>query len=189
MADGQERAFLGAVRAAPTPVAPRIATSPRARSMNQDIRTPAEVVNAVENRFGQIVLDLAAKDGDEVRPGMAHITPEQDSLKTPWPTRRHVSGVYWLNPPFADIGPWAVKCVRWMREANPGVALALLVPASVGASWWQHAVRGCAIVYAVTPRITFVGSMQPYPKDLALAIYDPRHQTPDASVLAWRWKP
>jgi DNA (cytosine-5)-methyltransferase 1 len=165
------------------------ATTPRDKTRTkQDYRTPPEFIRAVEKRFGQIVLDLAAKDGDECKPLLAHITPEEDSLVTPWPTTRHSSGVYFLNPPFADIAPWAAKCAAWRREGAPGVVTALLVPASVDAEWWSASVRGAAITYACKSRIKFLGAEDGYPKPLALCVFDPRHFPTSACLHLWDWK-
>lgn len=166
-----------------------LATRPRSKfDSKQDWRTPPEFVTAVEQRFGQIVLDLAASDGDECKPLVAHITPQEDSLKTPWPTSRHHSGVYYLNPPFAEIAPWAAKCAAWRAAATPGVVLAFLVPASVDAEWWHAHVRGRAIVYALKSRVQFIGAPHGYPKPLALCVFDPRHFPTTSSVLLWDWK-
>jgi len=165
-----------------------IATTPRARSENQDVRTPPDFIAAVERRFGVVVLDLAAKDGDECKFGVDHITPGQNSLLMPWPLTDLRHGVCWLNPPFADIEPWAAKCAAWRGGANGGCVLAMLVPASVASGWWRDHVRGHAITYALAPRITFLGSDKPYPKDLALCVYDPRHFPTSSAVELWRWK-
>lgn len=164
------------------------ALKPRSRTeTKQDYRTPPEFVRAVEWRYGQIVLDLAAKDGDEVKPLLEHITPEQDSLKVPWPTRRHASGVYFLNPPFRDPLPWARKAAEWRATAAPGVVLAFLILASVDTLWWRTYVRDHAIARTVN-RIKFLGADETYPKPLALLLYDPRYSSTGNALDFWDWR-
>lgn len=169
-----------------------MATTPRDRTeTKQDYRTPQELRHAVEKRFGLISIDLAASDGDEIVPLVKHFTPQEDALKQAW-LEAIRTGVAWLNPPFRDIGPFAEMCADWVINARNagrgGAVIAMLVPASVGARWWEHHVHTRAIVYALAPRITFHGETQPYPKDCALCVYDPRHTPTSNSVHLWRWK-
>ena len=76
----------------------------------------------------------------------------------------------WLNPEFADIYPWAQKCVE---EAARGAWIAMLVPSSTGTEWWNDCVHGYAYVLALRGRVKFVGHTNQYPKDLALCLYTP----------------
>jgi len=168
------------------------ATAPRDRTKTrQDIRTPQIFRHAVEKRFGGITIDLAAADGDEIIPLVKHFTPEEDSLKQDWLDAIR-AGVAWLNPPFGNIADFAAKCAAWTisaREAGRvGSVICMLVPASVDARWWEESVRTWAIVYALASRVTFVGETQPYPKPLALCVYDPRHTPASSAVHLWRWK-
>ena len=165
------------------------ATSPRDRTRTkQNYRTPENLVRAVVARFGPIAIDLAASDGDEVVPLVDHITPEQDSLARPWPTRRHPHGVLWLNPPYADIAVWAEKCADWAQRATPGPVLCLLVPLSADSGWWRSWVRGRAHVLALESRPIFRGEVSPYPKPMALIVYDPRYPVQGSGVEGWNWK-
>lgn len=164
------------------------ATSPRDRTVTrQYYRTPPELREAVEKRFGQIIFDLAATDGHEIVPLCRHFTPEEDSLAQPWPTLTG-PGVLWLNPPFKNIAAWAAKCAAWRGTASPGALIALLVPLSGDSHWWHDSVRGKAIVYALAPRVTFVGESQGFPKPLALCIFDTRHAPASTGIELWRWK-
>lgn len=141
----------------------------------QDYATPWEFIRAVEARFGMITLDLAA-DKHNAK-STRYISKRQDSLKQQW---RQRSGLLWLNPPYADIAPWAKKCAV---EHAAGARIALLVPASVGANWFAEYVHGHALWLGLHPRIVFQGEKQGYPKDLILAIYS------DATGFEpWRWK-
>src|SRR4030065_2360243 len=136
----------------------------------QVVETPREFLDAVEKRFGKILFDLAATSENTVThlygngdqffgPGSTHA---ENSLDENW---RYMPEVLWINPPFGNIGPWAAKCAE---QSNRRGWILLLVPGSIGANWWRDYVRDKAMVYAIQPRLTFVGSTSPYPKDLAL---------------------
>ena len=137
----------------------------RGRS-KQDIGTPSEFIEAAEARFGKIELDLAANDDNCVV--ASHWGPGSkisDSLGEDW---SRLEGTLWLNPPFGNIGKWAKKCAG-VRD-RPGWTL-MLVPAAVGSNWFQEYVVPNAHVLELRDRIKFVGSNDPYPKDLILCCF------------------
>ena len=143
----------------------------------QDYQTPADLMAAVVKRFGFLQCDLAATE--ETARCSRFISPEQDSLKTAWDIS---TGRYqWLNPPFADIAPWAEKC---MKEAERGAWILLLTPASVGSEWFRKYIHRNALVLALNPRLTFVGETTPYPKDCMISVFCERMTGFDV----WRWK-
>lgn len=146
----------------------------------QEVETPWEFVRACEARWGPICTDLAATL--ENRKGPRHIDQKMDSLKADWRDWQFPDGICWLNPPFADIAPWAQKCAM---ESRRGVKILFLVPASIDSNWWDYSVHGIATVYPIAPRIKFVGSKDVYPKPLALCVYgigEPGYPG------RWRWK-
>lgn len=151
----------------------------RGRS-RQDYRTPREFLDAVEGRFGMIAFDLAAFDQtSSVRGRLGHFfAPRDDSLNQDW---HKIRGNLWLNPPYADIKPWAEKCAF---EASLGATIFLLTPASVGSCWFSEHVHGKAYVLALQPRLTFVGETHCYPKDLMLSVYGKRL----AGFDVWKWQ-
>ncbi len=147
---------------------------------NQGHRTPPEFLHAVQRRFGRITFDLAATEDHQALGVDYYFTPEVDSLKQDWSSvdvwamRNHELGkpppmrVSWLNPPFSHITPWVEKLATECRTL-PWWTLCL-VPASMGSKWWdQHVLNKC-VALGVT-RMTFVGSDNSYPKDLALLCY------------------
>lgn len=167
----------------------RIATDPRDRTQTkQDHRTPNDLRDAVIARFGPIVFDLAAADGDEIVPHVAHFTPEQDALTQSWPTSRCPTGVLWLNPPFADINPWAALCAQWCLRGVPGSCLVMLVMHSADSRWWRDHVRGKALVFALASRPTFQGEKHGFPKPMALIVYDPRYPIVPTGDTLWNWR-
>lgn len=138
----------------------------------QDYETPGDLLDAIEARWGKLEIDLAAREDNKKAP--LCITPEQDSLATPWPLDK----LCWLNPPFADIEPWAAKCT------SSGSRVIMLTPASVGSNWYAKHVHDKARVVFFGPRITFVGADDPYPKDCMLTLWG--LNAPGYEI--WRWK-
>jgi phage N-6-adenine-methyltransferase len=151
----------------------------------QDVGTPRIFLDAVTARFGTITFDLAATAGNAVTEAPWYFGPDhpqadhRDSLAANW---GHRAGNLWLNPPFSSIAPWAEKCAR--ESAARHAWTFLLVPASVGANWFVDHVFGKSLVLFLNGRITFVGSTQPYPKDLMLACYGAQA----TGCATWRWR-
>jgi phage N-6-adenine-methyltransferase len=132
----------------------------------QDYGTPWEFVAACERRFGELAVDLAADERNAK--AMRYIDEARNSLAVPW-AAEFPTGNLWLNPPFADLGSWASKCALESKHRH-GLIL-MLTPASVGAAWFAQHVHGRAMVFALSPRLTFEGTEDPYPKDLMLSAF------------------
>ena len=142
----------------------------------QDYQTPRALLDAVEDRFGRLTFDLAADELNRAAPHFYGV--EQDALAQDWTALR---GNLWLNPPYADIRPWAAKCAA---SRGDGRRIFLLTPASIDSNWFaDHVVRN-ALVIGVNPRVTFVGCSAPYPKPLMLSVIGPW-----VGFDVWRWKP
>ena len=97
-----------------------------------------------------------------------------------WPARRSLC---FLNPPFGNITPWAKKCAE---ASVSGARILPLVPASVGANWFNEYLRPHAYVLELAPRVKFVGHAAGFPKDLVLAYFGPERLI---GRRMWRWKP
>lgn len=147
----------------------------RGRS-KQDYGTPVEFIRAAEQRFGPIAFDLAASpDNAKAHP---YFTEADDSLKQSWVK---FAGTLWLNPPFANISPWAEKCAELRNRTG---WILFLTPASIGTDWFAEHVNGKALVLGLSPRLTFEGTEDPYPKDLMLSVFGYGVHGFDT----WRWK-
>jgi hypothetical protein len=168
----------------------------------QAYQTPKIFLDAVKKRFGIELFDwdLAATadnavDGCGSREdtkgfdvaryfGPTRMGPAfRDSLTQDW---TKLKGSLWLNPPYADIAPWAEKCAAsaWYEseKAYPTRRIFLLVPAAVGSNWFQRHVFNKSLVLLLNPRISFDGKAG-FPKDLILACYGLK-----PSVEPWRWQ-
>jgi phage N-6-adenine-methyltransferase len=145
----------------------------------QVVGTPDDFFQAVVKRFGGFTWDLAA-DWSNTK-CIFYLDEAQNSLTKDW--HKLAPGCnLWLNPPYADIGRWAVKAAC---EREFGASIFMLVPASVGSSWYSNFVEPYAYVLALSPRLTFVGHKHPYPKDLLLCCYN---SWGFSGFETWRWK-
>ena len=144
----------------------------------QDYCTPPEFLRAVEKRLGikQFYIDLAANK--ETRIVLRYLW---DAFSVSW-TEMLPSGEWgWLNPPYSDITPWVEKAYQ---EARKDAQIAMLIPASVGSNWWADFVHRRCYVLFPSPRLQFVGTTAPYPKDCALLLYG----CGTIGYDTWRWK-
>lgn len=146
----------------------------------QEVGTPREFLDAVETRFGKLDFDLAANDDNSVcgpffyGPGSMY---SDDALTTWWGGK---PVFHWLNPPYSKIEPWAKKCAT---DRHPEGRIAFLIPAAVGTNYFATYIHDKALVLFLSPRLTFVGHAQSYPKDLILAVYGEK-----PGYECWRWK-
>ena len=147
----------------------------------QDYGTPPELLDSLKKYLGidQFDYDLAASNENHVAPKW--YTESDDALKQSWHEDIH-EGWGFCNPPYANITPWVKKAYEESRE---GASIVMLLPASVGSNWWSEWVHEKALVLFVSPRITFVGASDPYPKDCAILVYK-RWYSPDYKTWNWR---
>ena len=147
----------------------------------QDWATERALVRAVLRFLGieAFAWDLAASAANAVAD--SYFTKRENALRQGW-ERAASGGVAWCNPPYAHLAPWMAKAAAAGRA---GARLAFLVPAAVGANWWDDSVHGRARVIFLTGRPKFVGATQGYPKDCALVLYGPDVRP---GYQTWRWR-
>ena len=157
----------------------------------QDYETPTDFIEAVVKLFGKLEWDLAATAENKKAP--QHFGPgspwNENSLAMRWQFAdtdyRPTSPLCWLNPPFADIAPWAKACA-FEQFHNPRFRGLLLTPASVGSRWFEAFVFKKARVLflgGTNYRLKFVGAKDPYPKDCMLSCFG---YPPGFEVWDWR---
>lgn len=151
----------------------------------QDYETPPEFLIAVARRFGPIWIDLAASA--ENAKAKLFFDEAANSFVQDW-AKAVVDFVGWLNPPFGNLDEWAKKCALEAKRLAPRAVVVMLCPASVGTNWWAEHVDGhAAEVLMLRPRISFVDTSAPYPKDLSLVVY--RGETEGGTMYRpWRWR-
>lgn len=148
----------------------------------QDYSTPKDFVNKVKYKLGLIdfKVDLAADETNSK--GQFYVTEEINSLAQSWP--QLIGDEWgWLNPPYADIRPWAEKCAT---SAKDGANIAFLVPASVGSNWFRDYCWNKAFVLYLNGRLAFIPDKPNwlYPKDLMLVLYNGWAVGSDV----WNWR-
>lgn len=153
----------------------------RRGASEQSVETPAEFMLAIYRKFGSPVLDLAAVAANAKC--ASYITLEEDSLTVDW-TQRLSGGIGWLNAPFDPAEPWAAKCEA---EYQRGARLLYLCRGSIDSNWWWQYIQPNAVVYALTPRIKFVGQLQGYPSSLCLCTFNVLG-VPGGPIQRWRWR-
>ncbi len=147
---------------------------------NQAVETPQVFIDAVEDRFGKLNVDLAATFSNTKCNMYLGENSKfcEDSLSYDW---SNLSGNLWLNPEFKRIKPWAKKASDTRLRGNSKIII--LTPASVGTNWFRDYVYRKAKVIFLNGRITFVGEKDSFPKDLMLFVFG---LTPCFDV--WQWK-
>lgn len=167
----------------------------------QNYGTPKNFLDALKSKLGitKFTFDFAC-DEQNVKAERGW-TEADNSLVQPlslW-VARSAGGWGWLNPPYADIEPWVIKC---LLASQKGAKIALLVPASVGSNWYrdfihrEHGVqtlllngRLCFIENwreTINPKTgTFYTSEPLYPKDCICVLFG----TGEAyRADVWTWK-
>ena len=147
----------------------------------QDYATPQAFLAAVRARLNinAFAVDLAADASNRVT--TSYYSEATNALRQDWDWW---PGEWaWLNPPYANIGPWVAKAS--LSEAN----IAMLIPASVGANWWKQWVHHRAKALFLNGRLAFMPDkpMWLYPKDCALLLYGPGlERYPNYDIWTWR---
>lgn len=146
----------------------------RRHESEQVVETPRVFIDAVEARFGPLDVDLACSAVNQKAPARLH----RDALKQPWDVLRgsllHSRDIFRAHGSTFAYGG--------LHRHRTGLAF-LLVPASIGSDWFRTSVQRDAMVLALSPRLTFVGHANAYPKDLILAVYGYGLRGFDS----WRW--
>jgi hypothetical protein len=150
----------------------------------QDYQTPPEFIEAVQRRFGALTWDLAASAENTVVPGRFFSRGGIDAAKADWTDYLGPRDLCWLNPPFGAISHvWAPLLSHWCPRI-PGMRVLFFVPAAIGSEWYRAHVHGRAMTLGLGPRVTFVGEVHPYPKDLMLCAFG----FGVAGFDLWRWQ-
>ena len=151
----------------------------------QDYVTPSAFIAAVKRRLhiDQLAHDFAATAVNTQ--ATMFFDEDRDALRVPhWEFFIPQWEWGWLNPPYANIGPWAARC---LETAQAGGHIALLVPAAVGSNWYRDFVHRRALVLALNGRLAFMPDKPTwlYPKDCLLCLFGP-DVVPGFDVWTWR---
>lgn len=97
----------------------------------------------------EVDLDPCSNKRSTVR-AATHYTLErkEDGLRLPW------YGDVFVNPPYSDILPWAMKAHHELRERNVQ-ALGFLVNVDCSTKWWHQLTEDLDLVFMFHKRIRF----------------------------------
>lgn len=159
---------------------------PKRGESKQNYATPPDFIAAVKRRLGikAFAFDFAA---DASNTKATHFWSEVINSLNRHPemwAAKAANGWGWLNPPFANITPWAARCAA--TKASGG-QVAFLVPAGVGANWFRDHVDGHALVLLLNGRIHFDPTRPTwgFPKDCILCLYS---EAIASGYEVWSWK-
>jgi hypothetical protein len=156
----------------------------------QDYGTPPELIECVERRFGKIVIDLAAHEGNHVCPlwiGPGGFLDDLKSLTMPDIHAIHkllpsdnIRWIAWLNPPFSDIPAMIYASLRL------DIPTVINVPDGLETEWYEE-IGLISDGYVLKPRVKYVGMDQGYPKNvLAIHVHRTNNLKRPLQLLDWR---
>jgi hypothetical protein len=129
--------------------------------IDQEIRTPAEIIARVLVAFGGlgIALDPCAPTRSEPSFHADRYVREADNgLAIPWVDRTFV------NPPFDPLEPWLEKAAA---EASRGLRIVVLAPWRSHRAWFRRALASADSV-TIEPIVRFHGFKAGFPAPIAL---------------------
>jgi len=122
---------------------------------HQAWQTPSYIFDGVEDAVGPIALDPCSPGaGKSSIRALVHYVeepghPEGGGLAAEW------SGAsVWMNPPYADPGPWCAKALASVRSGAVGIVVALL-PVRTDAGWYRDSIARVAHLLLLPKRVRF----------------------------------
>lgn len=123
--------------------------------MSNDLwRTPPEVINYIENRFGKIQLDLCASDEGHVCD--FYLTEEDDFLDDSHLAACIIGNgeLCWMNPPYSDPLPFVQQAITWSIH---GYAVSGILNLDPSTKWFVELQKHAAVIMNVIGgRIAFL---------------------------------
>lgn len=146
-----------------------------ARDARNDWWTPSDLRARILSEY-VVTLDAAASEASAlVLQWLGPTHPDEarrDALSVEWGPLAG-DGVVWCNPPYGR-GLLSQFMVKIREEAEQGVQIIALVPASVGTRWWHECVTDIAEIEFCAGRLRFEGPHStggPAAFDSALLVY------------------
>lgn len=121
-------------------------------STKDNWNTSWDAVRDAEYLIDKFDVDVASFEHAKKAP--VCITPEQDSLKTPW-FPYVVDGVAWCNPPFSRKAEFLEKAFH--ESKMYGLRVCVMIPLEPATHWWmKHVYRKATIVFIPDGRYNYV---------------------------------
>ena len=117
-------------------------------------RTPPEVIQYIEKRFGDIEIDLCSSDENKVC--KFNLSEQDNFLIDRWIYSDPINkgDLAWCNPPYSNPLPFVKQCVKW---AKYGYAVAGILNFDPSTKWFNELVEAKALIMPITGgRISFL---------------------------------
>lgn len=122
--------------------------------MSNDLwRTPPEVIDYIQSRFGTIELDLCASDKGHICD--EYLTEYDDFLADHWTKGKVNDGrLCWMNPPYSNPLPFVQQAIKWSQS---GYAVAGILNNDPSTKWYVELEANAAIIMPIIGgRIAFL---------------------------------
>lgn len=123
-------------------------------------RTPPEVIQFIESKFGKIKLDLCASDEGHVCD--RYMTEAEDFLDDCWTSHcgeefnLYAGDLCWMNPPYSNPLPFVKQAIKWSME---GYAVAGILNNDSSTKWFVELEKSSQLLMPITGgRIAFIGA-------------------------------
>lgn len=117
-------------------------------------KTPPEVIDFIQNKFGIIEIDLCSSNENKVCE--LNLTEKDNFLDVCWLTGCLINRgeLAWCNPPFSGPLPFVKQCVKW---AVNGYAIAGILNSDTSTKWFKELINAKALIMPIVGgRISFL---------------------------------
>ena len=121
-------------------------------------RTPKEVIDCIQARFGTIQLDLCASHDGHVC--ASYLDEDCNFLDDNWLSyvgeefNVHTGDLCWMNPPYSNPLPFVKQAIKWSKA---GYAVAGILNNDPSTKWYIHLEHNAAIIMPIMGgRIAFL---------------------------------
>ena len=121
--------------------------------MSNDLwRTPPEVIDYIQSRFGDVQIDLCASDSGNVCE--RYIAEDDDFLDDFWIPDDPRDALCWINPPYSNPLPFVKQAIKWSQA---GHAVAGILNNDPSTKWYVDLEANAAIIMPIMGgRIAFL---------------------------------
>ena len=122
---------------------------------NDTWRTPLEVIEFIESKFGYIDIDLCSSDENKVCE--LNINEDDDFLLEKHMKENRwieLGDLAWCNPPYSNPLPFVKQCIQWAKH---GYAVAGILNFDPSTKWFVELINANALIMPIIGgRISFL---------------------------------
>ena len=121
---------------------------------NDTWRTPPEVIEFIESKFGYIRIDLCSSNENKVCD--INIDEDANFLSDYWIYKSDIcqGQLAWCNPPYSNPLPFVKQCIKWSKH---GYAVAGILNFDPSTKWFIELISANALVMPIIGgRISFL---------------------------------